>query len=62
MRTMLETNTIGLVRVTHAFPPLLQGSRAPVVANVSGGLASRCPVLARRQIAAKQRSSKMNMP
>lgn len=49
MRALVETNTIGLVRVTHAFPSLLQCSRALVVTNV--GLAARCPVLARRQIA-----------
>ena len=40
MRTIFETNTIGLVRVTHAFLPLLQRSPAPVVVNVSSGLAS----------------------
>ncbi|MCO6000226.1 SDR family NAD(P)-dependent oxidoreductase [Actinoallomurus rhizosphaericola] len=40
MREMFETNLFGLVRVTHAFLPLLQRSAAPVVVNVSSGLAS----------------------
>ncbi|WP_042448628.1 SDR family NAD(P)-dependent oxidoreductase [Streptacidiphilus jiangxiensis] len=40
MRTVLETNVVGLVRVTHAFLPLLERSAAPVVVNVSSGLAS----------------------
>ncbi|GIJ51878.1 short-chain dehydrogenase [Virgisporangium aliadipatigenens] len=40
MRDMFETNVFGLVRVTHAFLPLLSRSTAPVVVNVSSGLAS----------------------
>jgi NAD(P)-dependent dehydrogenase (short-subunit alcohol dehydrogenase family) len=40
MRQLFETNVFGLVRVTHAFLPLLQRSAAPVVVNVSSGLAS----------------------
>ena len=40
MRTLFETNVFGVVRVTHAFLPLLQRSAAPVVVNVSSGLAS----------------------
>jgi NAD(P)-dependent dehydrogenase (short-subunit alcohol dehydrogenase family) len=40
MREMFETNVFGTVRVTHAFLPLLQRSAAPVVVNVSSGLAS----------------------
>ncbi|RDS63830.1 MULTISPECIES: SDR family oxidoreductase [unclassified Streptomyces] len=40
MRTVYETNVFGVVRVTHAFLPLLQSSPAPVVVNVSSGLAS----------------------
>ncbi|MEU0930152.1 SDR family NAD(P)-dependent oxidoreductase [Streptomyces malaysiensis] len=40
MRTMFETNVFGMVRVTHAFLPLLRRSAAPVVVNVSSGLAS----------------------
>ncbi|KUL20515.1 SDR family NAD(P)-dependent oxidoreductase [Streptomyces regalis] len=40
MRTVFETNVFGVVRVTHAFLPLLQRSEAPVVVNVSSGLAS----------------------
>ncbi len=40
MRTTFETNVFGAVRVLHAFLPLLQQSTAPVVVNVSSGLAS----------------------
>ncbi|MBY8878387.1 SDR family NAD(P)-dependent oxidoreductase [Actinacidiphila acidipaludis] len=40
MRSTFETNVFGTVRVTHAFLPLLQRSAAPVVVNVSSGLAS----------------------
>jgi NAD(P)-dependent dehydrogenase (short-subunit alcohol dehydrogenase family) len=40
MRTVFDTNVFGVVRVTHAFLPLLQKSAAPVVVNVSSGLAS----------------------
>jgi len=40
MRETFETNVFGLVRVTHAFLPLLERSAAPVVVNVSSGLAS----------------------
>ncbi|WLW50188.1 SDR family NAD(P)-dependent oxidoreductase [Streptomyces sp. YU58] len=40
MRTTFETNVFGVVRVLHAFLPLLQRSTAPVVVNVSSGLAS----------------------
>jgi NAD(P)-dependent dehydrogenase (short-subunit alcohol dehydrogenase family) len=40
MRAAFETNVIGAVRVTHAFLPLLARSAAPVVVNVSSGLAS----------------------
>jgi NAD(P)-dependent dehydrogenase (short-subunit alcohol dehydrogenase family) len=40
MRTTFETNVFGTVRVTHAFLPLLHRSTAPVVVNVSSGLAS----------------------
>lgn len=35
-----ETNVLGVVRVTHAFWPLLHRSPAPVIVNVSSGLAS----------------------
>ena len=35
MRNLFETNVFGLVRVTHAFLPLLQRSATPVVVNVS---------------------------
>ncbi|MEW5351710.1 SDR family oxidoreductase [Streptomyces sp. 16-176A] len=40
MREVFETNVFGTVRVTHAFLPLLLRSAAPVVVNVSSGLAS----------------------
>ncbi|MDW6058237.1 SDR family NAD(P)-dependent oxidoreductase [Streptomyces sp. FXJ1.4098] len=40
MREVFETNVFGLVRVTHAFLPLLERSAAPVVVNVSSSLAS----------------------
>lgn len=40
MRTVFETNVYGVVRVTHAFLPLLRRSATPVVVNVSSGLAS----------------------
>ncbi|MET9409738.1 SDR family NAD(P)-dependent oxidoreductase [Streptomyces sp. NPDC002935] len=40
MRELFETNVFGVVRVTHAFLPLLQKSAAPVVVNLSSGLAS----------------------
>ncbi|MEV6560657.1 SDR family NAD(P)-dependent oxidoreductase [Nocardia sp. NPDC051756] len=40
MRTVFETNVFGVVRVTHAFLPLLERSAAAVVVNVSSGLAS----------------------
>lgn len=40
MRQTFETNVFGTVRVLHAFLPLLRRSSAPVVVNVSSGLAS----------------------
>jgi NAD(P)-dependent dehydrogenase (short-subunit alcohol dehydrogenase family) len=40
MRSLFETNVFGVVRVTRAFLPLLRQSGAPVVVNVSSGLAS----------------------
>ncbi len=40
VRTAFETNVFGLVRVTHAFLPLLQRSAGPVVVNLSSGLGS----------------------
>ena len=40
MRSVFETNVFGQVRTLHAFLPLLQRSAAPVVVNVSSGLAS----------------------
>ncbi|MEV7438033.1 SDR family oxidoreductase [Streptomyces griseoviridis] len=40
VRTTFDTNFFGVVRVTHAFLPLLRRSASPVVVNVSSGLAS----------------------
>ncbi|MFJ2958369.1 SDR family oxidoreductase [Streptomyces sp. NPDC087270] len=40
MRPLFETNVFGVVRVTHAFLPLLRRSSAPVMVNVSSGLGS----------------------
>ncbi len=40
MRETFETNVFGVVRVLHAFLPLLQRSSAPVVVNVSSALGS----------------------
>jgi len=40
MRQTFETNVFGMVRVLHAFLPLLSRSTASVVVNVSSGLAS----------------------
>jgi NAD(P)-dependent dehydrogenase (short-subunit alcohol dehydrogenase family) len=37
LRNTLETNTLGALRVTRAFAPLLQKSKAPRVINVSSG-------------------------
>jgi NAD(P)-dependent dehydrogenase (short-subunit alcohol dehydrogenase family) len=46
MRETFETNVFGTVRVTHAFLPLLQRSAAPVIVNLSSGLASLARVTA----------------
>jgi NAD(P)-dependent dehydrogenase (short-subunit alcohol dehydrogenase family) len=40
MRRVYDTNVFGLVRVTHAFLPLLRASDSPVIVNVSSGLGS----------------------
>ena len=44
MRPVLETNVLGLIRVTHAFLPLLQRSAAPVIVNLSSSLGSMTKV------------------
>lgn len=44
LQELLDTNVVGMVRVLHAFLPLLGNSQAPVVVNVSSGL-SRTAVL-----------------
>ncbi|SDH08814.1 SDR family NAD(P)-dependent oxidoreductase [Nonomuraea jiangxiensis] len=44
LRPVFETNVLGMVRVTHAFLPLLLRSAAPVVVNVSSGLGSMAMV------------------
>jgi NAD(P)-dependent dehydrogenase (short-subunit alcohol dehydrogenase family) len=40
MRQVFETNVFGIVRVTHAFLPLLERSQNPVIVNVSSGMGS----------------------
>jgi NAD(P)-dependent dehydrogenase (short-subunit alcohol dehydrogenase family) len=40
MQAVYGTNVFGVVRVMHAFLPLLQASAAPVVVNVSSGMGS----------------------
>ncbi|WP_442737951.1 SDR family NAD(P)-dependent oxidoreductase [Streptomyces pseudogriseolus] len=40
MQQLYATNVFGVVRVTHAFLPLLKQSAAPVIVNVSSGMAS----------------------
>jgi NAD(P)-dependent dehydrogenase (short-subunit alcohol dehydrogenase family) len=37
---VLDTNVVGVVRVTQAFAPLLQRSANPVIVNVSSGMGS----------------------
>jgi len=45
MQSVFDTNPFGVVRVLHAFLPLLDQSSAPLVVNVSSGLAlTRGPV------------------
>ncbi|KGE18851.1 SDR family oxidoreductase [Paenibacillus wynnii] len=39
-RQIYETNVFGIVRMTHAFLPLLRKSEAPVIVNVGSGLGS----------------------
>jgi len=38
MQALFDTNVFGIVRMLHAFLPLLQRSAAPVVVNLSSGL------------------------
>jgi NAD(P)-dependent dehydrogenase (short-subunit alcohol dehydrogenase family) len=38
---VFDTNVCGIVRVTHAFLPLLRRSEAPAVVNVSSGMGSQ---------------------
>lgn len=40
LRRVYETNVFGIVRVLHAFIPLLERSNQPVVVNVSSGMGS----------------------
>ncbi|MGV9404902.1 SDR family NAD(P)-dependent oxidoreductase [Streptomyces sp. NPDC003667] len=40
IRHVYETNVFGLVRVTHAFLPLLRKAAAPSVVNVTSGMGS----------------------
>ena len=39
-REVFDTNVFGVVRVTHAFLPLLERSAQPVIVNVSSGMGS----------------------
>ncbi|MFJ8716171.1 SDR family NAD(P)-dependent oxidoreductase [Streptomyces violaceus] len=38
--TVFDVNVVGIVRVTHAFLPLLRKSASPVIVNVSSGMGS----------------------
>jgi len=40
IRRVLETNVVGILRVTQAFVPLLERSASPVIVNVSSGMGS----------------------
>jgi NAD(P)-dependent dehydrogenase (short-subunit alcohol dehydrogenase family) len=40
LQAVYDTNVFGVVRVTHAFLPLLETADAPVVVNVSSGMGS----------------------
>ncbi len=40
MSAVLDVNVVGIVRVTHAFLPLLRTSSNPVIVNVSSGMGS----------------------
>ncbi|MFJ9423560.1 SDR family NAD(P)-dependent oxidoreductase [Streptomyces sp. NPDC101249] len=40
MSAVLDVNVVGIVRVTHAFLPLLRTSPNPVIVNVSSGMGS----------------------
>ncbi|HET6301744.1 SDR family NAD(P)-dependent oxidoreductase [Microbacterium sp.] len=40
LQAVFATNVFGVMRVTHAFLPILRRSPAPVIVNVSSGLAS----------------------
>ena len=40
LTAVLDTNTVSVVRTTHAFLPLLRRSASPVIVNVSSGLGS----------------------
>jgi len=40
MSAVLDVNVVGIVRVTHAFLPLLRKSPNPVIVNVSSGMGS----------------------
>lgn len=40
MHDVYDVNVFGIVRMTHAFLPLLRGAASPVIVNVSSGLGS----------------------
>jgi NAD(P)-dependent dehydrogenase (short-subunit alcohol dehydrogenase family) len=58
VREVFETNVLGIVRVSHAFLPLLAESEAPVVVNVSSGMGS----LGRTTDPERIESSIVNLP
>ena len=53
MRTVVETNVFGVIRVTNAMLPLLRRSASPRIVNMSSGVGS----LTRQSATAEQRST-----
>ncbi|MFT3700598.1 MAG: SDR family NAD(P)-dependent oxidoreductase [Kofleriaceae bacterium] len=50
---VFDTNVIGIVRVTHAFVPLLRKAKAPRIVNVTSGLGSFAMTHSRDRIEGK---------
>ena len=40
LQRVYDTNVFGVVRVTHAFLPLLDAGKSPIIVNVSSGMGS----------------------
>ena len=57
MKSTFDTNVFGIVRVTHAFLPLLRLSASPTIVNVSSGLGSFNKVLDQSTIESKVQSA-----